>query len=287
MTNAAITNSLRDTIAKMQAKSKEQAKTWVRADERTLAEARAKQSADEAARLQKKAAEEAAKKREKQRDLFERRFKVLAESLPWITQPKAKLETLDNYECTRPEQTRAVHICRMFATRLLDRVINQQNAAAGILLVGKCGTGKTHLAKGILAELRAQRMPGFFIPAIELFDLYTPEFADDLTITRTKLRELIAGVSCLVIDDVGADAWSTARRSRLQQVIDMRTNAGLPTVITSNMNPKSTKQDTGERLASRFLGYLYPIVCTWEDRRELYSVSRRTPEEVFNGGLKC
>lgn len=224
-------------------------------------------------------AKEREQAKEGRRDLFFRRATRLREVLPWIPQPNGEC-TLKNFQASTPAQEKAVAICRRFVERFLDRVI-EHRASPGILLVGVTGTGKTHLAKGILAGFSYYKMPGFFMPAIELFDIYTPEFCSDLTVPHWKLRELLTGISCLVIDDVGADAWTSARRSRLQQVIDMRADAGLPTIITSNMNVQEAQKDAGKRLASRFSGSLYPIVCSWEDRREKCALRNMDPLEVF------
>lgn len=214
----------------------------------------------------------------KARDLFFRRHTRIREVLPWITQPSGC--SFENYEAICPEQKKAVQICGRFADNLVKRYVKGEGAR-GILFVGRCGTGKTHLASAILARLESLRMPGFFIPAIELFDLYTPSFSTDLVAPHWKVRELLGGVSCLVIDDVGADAWSAARRSRIQQVIDARISNGLPTIITSNMTQKNAEEDAGERLSSRFSGTLYPIVCGWADHRQRCALGTLSPEDVF------
>ena len=213
------------------------------------------------------------------RDLFERRYDSLRKALRFIEQPTGK--TFENYEVTCPEQKRAVAICRRFADRLLERVVTAQNSAAGILLVGVCGTGKTHMAYAILDELRKRKMPGFAISATDFFDCMQPSFASTIDTPASKLRELLAGVSCLVIDEVGMQSWTEAERKRLIQIINLRTANALPTVITTNCTEDEITKSGGERLASRFAETMYPIVCVWEDHRKKNALAKRNPEEIF------
>ena len=202
----------------------------------------------------------------------------LCSVLPWITQPEGL--TLDGYRAETVEQKRAVMICRRFVDSFADRLI-KGTSDRGILFTGRCGTGKTHLACGILDGLKRLDMPGFFIPAIELFDLYTPSFAEGFEGSLSDLRARISRVSCLVIDDVGADAWTAARRSRLQQTVDQRSANGLPTIITTNVSKADFAEGAGQRITSRFQKSLYPVVCDWADYRETHAIRKLSPEEVF------
>lgn len=211
-------------------------------------------------------------------DLFARRYAILRKALPWVSQPKAC--SISSYVCECPDQEKAVRVCQRFADRLLDRVLDGR-AATGILLVGKPGTGKTHLARGILCNLAAQGAPGFFIPATEFFDLYTPSFGAQLDVPLWKVRELLSGISCLVLDDVGTSAWTDARRDRLQQVLDSRIAAGLPTVITTNLGKQDFADENASRISSRMSQYLFPLACKWTDWREKTAAKRFSPEELF------
>lgn len=212
-------------------------------------------------------------------DLFARRLSVLRPLLPWIASPE-KPDFAD-YVIECPAQKRAVAICRRFAERFLDRVVDDKSAAHGIVLVGTPGTGKTRLALSALKCLADQGAPGFFISASEYFDLFTPAYCSKLDAPLTKIRTLLAGVSCLVVDDVGVAAWTDARRDRLQQLLDARSANRLPTIITTNLTKDSFSEAGAERIVSRFDQLLYPIVATWGDYRSKKALKSQTIEDVF------
>ena len=231
---------------------------------------------DAAAIAAARAAKDEADKREYWRDLFERRYLVLKDALPWIPQ-YVKL-SLDAYKAETPAQKEALEACTRFCEKFLDRKLSGKGAR-GLLFVGNCGTGKTHMAMGILEYFQKERMPGFFLPSTELFDLYSPDATADLKVPFWKLRELLTGVSVLVLDDVGTDSWTTNRRARIQQLIDMCVANELPTIITSNAS-RDDMEAAGERLISRFSS-LYPIVCEWADYRRKHSLARLSVKEAF------
>lgn len=212
-------------------------------------------------------------------DLFARRFSVLRPALSFINQHEDV--NFSTYEASIAEQVRALTAVKRFAERFLDRVVDGHNPAAGLLLVGTTGTGKTHLAMAALNALRSAGCPGFFLKASDLFDLFTPSFAGKLDMPIPRQRELLAGVSCLVIDDVGTGAWTDARRDCLQRIIDARVDNGLPTIITTNLTKKEFQEDGADRIISRLSEHFYPIVCTWEDYRKRKALKNMNFEEVF------
>ena len=84
-----------------------------------------------------------------------------------------------------------------------------------------------------------------------------------------------------MIDEVGTASWTDARKDRLQQIIDLRTENKLPTVITTNLTQADLASAGAERIASRFDQVLYPISCTWDDFRKRKSTKAKAFDEVF------
>ncbi|MDO5531404.1 ATP-binding protein [Sutterella sp.] len=215
---------------------------------------------------------------ETRRDHFLRIQRAALEALPWTARAPRGM-TFGNYETPLEEQKRAVAICRRFAVRLMTRIIRDERPQTGVLLAGPSGTGKTHLATAILAELAERGMPGFYLWAADLFDIFN--WPDRLDESIFRIKDLLCSVSCLVIDEIGVQTWTDAERKRITQIVDARERAGLPTVICTNLTDDELERQGGKRIASRLRGTFYPVICAWPDRREETSVAQLDPEEVF------
>ena len=109
-------------------------------------------------------------------------------------------------------------------------------AAEGLSLVlaGKQGTGKSHLAVAVMLEVMKKGVPALF--------RYVPAMLDELregNLDHTyyaKMKQL-KEIPCLVLDDLGKERNTDAGLEYLSQIMDHRyryCEEGLQTIITTN-----------------------------------------------------
>ncbi len=109
---------------------------------------------------------------------------------------------------------------------------------SGLLtFLGPTGTGKTHLAAGILWAYTEQRGLPLFLTAHDLLARLKATFgvaAEEPGNTATVTGRL-ATASLLVIDDLGAHLATPWADTEIDSLINARYEAYLPTVVTSNL----------------------------------------------------
>lgn len=163
----------------------------------------------------------------------------------------------------------------------LRRVYNRARGFAEapdgwLVLQGAPGTGKTHLAAAIANERRARGHSAYFITAPDLLDYLRSAFAPDSKVSYDKVFEAVRTAPLLVLDDLGAQSSTQWAQEKLFQLLNYRYNAGLPTVITSNL----ALEEQDRRIQSRMLD---PKLCdVWAlvvppYRLELGSAQAKTP----------
>ncbi|HUL35913.1 MAG TPA: ATP-binding protein [Candidatus Eisenbacteria bacterium] len=119
-------------------------------------------------------------------------------------------------------------------------------ADKGILLMGRAGVGKTHLAVAALKELIQRGHAGLFCDYRELLKEIQASYNPASSTTEMSILEPVRNVEVLVLDDLGASKPSDWVRDIIEIVLNARYNRNLTTVITTNYidNPVSKGETT-------------------------------------------
>jgi DNA replication protein DnaC len=104
-----------------------------------------------------------------------------------------------------------------------------------LVLLGRPGTGKTHLAAAVSNQRLAEGSPAFFVVVPDLLDYLRATYGPDSHVSYDKLFEAIRTAPLLVLDDLGAHSSTPWAQEKLYQLLNFRYNAKLPTVITTNL----------------------------------------------------
>lgn len=214
-----------------------------------------------------------------QRYLFAVAFTRLADAAQCEIPTCAEERTFDGYKPSCAEAKRVFKICTRFAEGLTERVVTQpkERARLGIVLCGKTGTGKTHLASAIYHALKDEGTQPVYMRASTFFALFrgVPGNAEVKMITQ------LGRVSCLILDEIGRSALTPFEANKLQEVLDARARNGYPSILITNLQIDKLKDVLGSALASRIDQLFFPIACMWSDYRVKESAANLKPEEVF------
>lgn len=166
-----------------------------------------------------------------------------------------------NYQVQNDGQRNAKAQCVSFAKDFLN------NTNRNLIMVGRTGTGKTHLAcavaLNVLNERKYARYATSESMANEIANAWTK--ADD---SETSAIYRYTDLDLLILDEYGLHDRHENRLQLVHKVLYARYDENKPTMLISNLTVGELEKDLGDRLWSRFQhDGLTLVECNWADQR--------------------
>ena len=134
-----------------------------------------------------------------------------------------------------------------------------------LILAGPTGRGKTHAAVLLCRDAVAQGKSAVKASWPDVLASIRDTYNRKAELTERQILEPLVNADLLLLDDVGAggtDQDNTGKnfsRSKLEDVISRRYDAGRASILTVNFNARDLEQIVGQRVASRLQGRFMPI----------------------------
>jgi DNA replication protein DnaC len=136
--------------------------------------------------------------------------------------------SLDNFEVHNDSHKDALKISRQF-------VKNFPAQEVGLLFIGPCGVGKTHLAVAIIRELiEKKNVSCSFYDFRELIRDIQSSFTPDSNLSEAEILAPVFDVGILVLDELGAKRTTAWVEETVFYIINQRYNQKRLTIFTSN-----------------------------------------------------
>ncbi|MEW5807470.1 MAG: ATP-binding protein [Acidobacteriota bacterium] len=175
---------------------------------------------------------------------------------------------LDNFEEIHPSHRKVKKIAQKFVR---EYPLNE----AGLLLLGHCGVGKTHIAVGILKALILEKgVYGIFYDFRDLLKEIQNSYNPLSGTTEMDILAPVISADVLVLDDLGVGKMTDWVRETLEHIINTRYNEKKTVIITSNLpdvpidaDGESLERRIGARLRSRLYEMCVSIEIKGDDYR--------------------
>lgn len=161
----------------------------------------------------------------------------------------------------RAHMRQVVSHCRQYVDAFTETKGN-------LLFTGKTGLGKTFLSNCIARELIERCFSVVYLPAVEMFDIFSVDrFDRDSTEEDKDRSRYLLDCDLLIIDDLGTELGNTFTNSQLFYVINERLLRRKGTIISTNLPANEMRDEFTDRVMSRIVSQYTVIPLYGEDIR--------------------
>lgn len=152
------------------------------------------------------------------------------------------------------------------ARKYVDNFQDLKEQGKGLLLFGDVGVGKSYAAASIANALIDKSVPVYMTNFARIANIVQGLFDG-----KQDYYDSLNRFPLLILDDLAAERKTEYMQEIVFQVIDARSRAGLPIIVTTNLTSgeiKNPSEMAYKRTFSRLLGMCHPIEVNGVDKRK-------------------
>ena len=173
-------------------------------------------------------------------------------------------KSLETYAANNPGQAKALRVAEAYAADFPAA----RTSGRGLIMCGTPGTGKTHLAVGIMHRVIAAGYSALFAVVLDAMREVKGTYRKDSAMTEADVVDKLTLPDLLVLDEIGNQYGTDAEKIILSSVINTRYNAMKPTILLSNLAMDGLTKELGDRVIDRMReGGGRMVIFDWDSHR--------------------
>ncbi|MCW7764227.1 ATP-binding protein [Photorhabdus luminescens] len=178
--------------------------------------------------------------------------------------PRFEHASFENYQPINKAAQHNLKTCRSYVQTWKECKV----AGEGIIMCGRLGTGKTHLAVATCREIVIQNgISAFITTASRIIRAFRRSWSNDADTSEFETLRFYSELDLLIIDEIGVQYGTESERNILFEVINNRYEDLLPTILISNLPMNDLPVFLGDRVLDRVLQGGVVLAFDWDSYR--------------------